>query len=304
VAYFWALTAAWAVSAAVYYAVGRLYFAPPAAVALALCSTLAGPTLLFVPGKDAAQLLTAGVPLLLWLAATRPATPSGAAIVLALAAGAGLVAATLASLVHLWLAAVVVAACLAGAARTGGLWRLALRAATPAALGAGAAIAACDAVGLDFFATCVAVAEAQARVTRGPDAMPLAWQALGVPLFVLFAGPAFWLLLAWTRPRTCDKLADVERTAVSTGLLLGSATVLVATVGFTNIETPRLWIPFVPLLLLGAMLRLPTLRTAPHAAALFLAQATLAQLGVAWLQWALMDMRETETRIVAGRFFG
>ena len=38
-------------------------------------------------------------------------------------------------------------------------------------------------------------------------------------------------------------------------LIAGTTIVMLATIGFTNAETPRLWIPFVPLVLLGAAMR-------------------------------------------------
>ncbi len=316
IVFFWLLTALWALSAPLYYAVGRVYFAAPTALAFALSVVLCGPPLLLTPGKDAAQLFTVALPLLLWLLAARPGAMPDAAgagsrvarAAAAFAAGAALVGVTLVSLVHVWVALVVLAASGVAAVRMSTLPPLLIRVLLPALAGAAAAIVLCGTVGLDYFATCAAVAEAQARVTRGSGAMPLAWQALGIPLFVLFAGPALWVLLGWSRQGERVAAGVEGRAVFGNVLLLGSAAVLVATVGFTNIETPRLWIPFIPLLLLSAMLRVDALRPAhpstPGPALGFVALLVFAQLATGWLQWSLMDMRESETRITEGRYFG
>ncbi|MBK9127443.1 MAG: hypothetical protein IPM13_06545 [Phycisphaerales bacterium] len=315
IAFFWLLTALWALSAPLYYALGRLHFDAPIALAFALGVVFCGPLLLFSPGKDAAQLLTVVVPLLLWLLATRPGASAedarrtpGARWAVALAAGATFILATLVSLVHAWVALVVLTASGVTALRMSKLRSLLIAALLPASVGAAAAILLCGTVGLDYFATCAAVAEAQARVTRGTAAMPTVWQALGIPLFILFAGPALWVMLGWSC-RSGGAATHVEGRALFGDVLLsGSAAVMVATVGFTNAETPRLWIPFIPLLLLGAMLRIDALRPGTRAvsrpALSFVALLVFAQLVTGWLQWSQMDMRESETRITEGRYFG
>jgi hypothetical protein len=133
--------------------------------------------------------------------------------------------------------------------------------------------------------------------------MPLAWQMLGLPLFLLFAGPALWagwLWLAAERPGSAD--LHQAGAPLGTGLLVGSAIVLLATIGFTNMETPRLWIPFVPLLLMGAALRLRVF-TSPETRRPVLATLVGLQVFVSACQWALMDMREAETRLLHEHFF-
>lgn len=98
---------------------------------------------------------------------------------------------------------------------------------------------------------------------------------------------------------------NVERDRrFANALLVGTVTVLVATVGFTNLETPRLWIPFVPLLLLGAFVRLKT-RTngGVRPLATRLAALIAVQVCVSAFQWSLMDARESETRLVEQAFF-
>jgi hypothetical protein len=148
--------------------------------------------------------------------------------------------------------------------------------------------------GLNVLAAFWAVARAQAEVTRGAGAMPLAWQTLGVPLFLLFAGLALWfVVLSLPRQRLRD--ADAR---FGLFLLTGSAVVMLATVGFTNVETPRLWIPFTPLLLLGGALQLPLFRSPSRSTAALLAVLVFAQFAASAVQWSLMDARETETRLL------
>jgi len=298
--YAWVLTGLWLAAGPFLYALGRLYLAPPAALAFCLCVLLCPPTLLFTPGKDPAQLLTATVPLWLWLLALKQRSPWLAGL-----SGAAWLCAGMMSLIHVWLAAIAVAAglwshrhdrhALLGMLRSGLL---------PALAGAVlAAVALRIALGLDFLATAATTAQAQAQVTRGPDAMPLAWQMLGLPLFLLFAGPALWagwLWLAAERPGSAG--LPQAGAPLGTGLLVGSGIVLLATIGFTNMETPRLWIPFVPLLLMGAALRLRVF-TSPETRRPVLATLVGLQVLVSACQWALMDMREAETRLLHGHFF-
>jgi hypothetical protein len=261
--------------------------------------------LLFTPGKDPTQLLTVALPLYLWLLACRRRS-----IWVAACAGLCLVPALLVSLVHAWIAVVVVVATLLGtrgvpAQPRGLLLRVCFPATGAALLGAAGLYLLC---GLDLLATARAVAASQAAVTRGPGAMPLARQLLGVPLFLLLAGPAWWATVLWNGGRYGRPAFATEEAAGSARLgrylLLGSGLVMLATIGFTNLETPRLWIPFVPLLLLGGLLQLPLLRGPAARTRLLLAALVFVQATCSAAHWSLMDMRETETRIVEERFFG
>ena len=196
-------------------------------------------------------------------------------------------------------AAVVVVVCLLGArSTTGGMRAFCLRCIAPAACGAAAAALAlfvlCD---WNVLATGRAVAASQAEVTRGADAMPFLWQTLGIPLFLLFAGPALWATFPWrlSRRRRAPASSDAR---LGSHLFLVTAVVLVVTVGFTNLETPRLWIPFVPLLLLGGLLRGPFAASIGRRRALFLAVLVTVQISCSAAQWCLMDARETEYRLL------
>ncbi len=299
-AFFMVLIALWLLSGAALYALARLLLTPASAACFALCCVFNPMTLLFVPGKDPAQLLSVALPALCWLLAWRRRS-----IVCALIAGALATLATVASLVHIWIALILLGATLLDARReSGGPRRWLFRTLLPATLASVATVLllwlCCD---FNLPATLLAVAHAQGTVTRGPDAMPLAWQLLGLPLFALFAGPALWTVGLFNigapdgLPHAADRDARFGRY-----LLLLTALVMLATAGFTNLETPRLWIPFAPFLLLGFMLQLAPLRAPQRRVALLLAALVWMQVAVVALQWAQMDPRETEMRLSEQRY--
>lgn len=371
------LQLAWLAAAPALYLLARRWFEPSAAAVLATLVFLSPATVLFSPGKDPAQLLSVALPLLLWIVALRGSRVS------AVAAGAAFVAALVVGLVHAWAALVALAASAWSA--------IGASPASPAALrtlvrGSLLALAGSLAAGLLLFGGCglnlpaalLAAAKSQAEVTRGAHAMPATWQMLGLPLFLLFCGPAVPALIGWLRfgrlggrpqpsggmqssgetqrgggmqpsggaqPTAAARPFAATQAHAATqpfaavdacdagvrfgeGLLIASVLVMVCTVAFTNAETPRLWIPFMPLLIFGAALQLPHFRrhpatpgeaavssagaaarvgAAPCGAPLLVALVA-AQLSVTLAQWLLMDMREAETRLLldpsgAARFF-
>jgi hypothetical protein len=279
----------WLLAVPLLYWLARVFFPPPIAAVFTLICFFSPATLLFTPGKDPAQLLTVALPLWLWLLAWRHKRSW-----IAVLAGGAFAVVCLVSLVHAWIALIVFAAtvCATPAERQR---RVALRMGLPAIGGALVIVAGLALfAGLNLFTTAWSVARAQAEVTRGENAMPLAWQMLGVPLFVMFAGPALWfvgLLLPRHRLRDSDARLGLF-------LIIGSATVMLATIGFTNVETPRLWLPFTPLLLLGGALQLSVFRDPGRKAAVLLAALVFAQFAASATQWSLMDARETETRLL------
>jgi hypothetical protein len=296
-AFAWLLTALWITAAPVLYALGRLYFPPGPSLVFAVCALVSPMTLLFTPGKDTAQLLTVAVPLWLWLLAERRGWWAAAA-----GAGVASIVAVMVSLVHVWVAAVIVVATILHAWRDPQRRTRVLRVCIlPAAAGAILALLvlyiACDA---NVPATVWAVAQAQSRVTRGPDAMPLLWQCLGGPFFLLFAGTALWATALWPR---AARISD-EPARLGGWLIVGCLLVMVATVGFTNIETPRLWIPFTPVLLLGLALRLRDFRLSSSQTNWPLTALVALHLLMSVLQWTLMDVRESEYRLISRAFFG
>lgn len=296
-AYAWVLLLMWLAAAPLAYLAARMHFAPAPAAVLALAMIATPATLLFSPGKDPAQLALVLPALAAWLLAVRrdrawPAAVCGGMLML----GCGV------SLVCAWIgvalaAADLLAALVAGGERRGAALRSRLlRRTLPAAAAAGGvAILMYTALGYDVLSASLAVARSQAEVTRTrPDAMPIVWQALGAPLFLLFAGATFWWFLL--RPRR-DVPADAAG-RFGGALAATTSVVLLATVGFTNAETPRLWIPFVPLLLIGAALRQRLFRAPDPAGRRLLALLAAVQVAAAAAAWAFMDMREAEMRLI------
>jgi hypothetical protein len=300
IVYFWLLTGMWLISGVFWFLTARLFVAEPSALAYAACCLVAPGTLLFLPGKDPAQLLTVSLPLYLWLLAWHRRKAWAAAL-----AGIAGTTAVLMSLVHVWLGSIILVATLGSAWQARDLRRTAFRCLLPATAGAVVAAATLYGLtGLDLLTTIRSVADAQATVTRGPDAMPLAWQLLGIPLFLLFAGPAWWLATLATATPTLGSLRTSDHAAhFGRWLLIATGLVMLATVGFTNVETPRLWIPFVPFMLLGGWLQFHDLRQTTRPAAILLSALVFCQVAVSSLQWSLMDMREAETRLTDEAYF-
>jgi hypothetical protein len=293
----WVLTGLWIAAALPLYGLARLFFDPPAALALCVCGLVTPATLLFVPGKDPAQLLTTAVPLWLWFYAVDRRHPVAAAL-----AGSLAVAAAMVSLVHVWLAAVVVVASFGAALSEPAQVRyLARSVLVPAVIGAALTSAALyELCGLNVVNVGWATASAQSSVTRGPGAMPFFQQLLGLPLFAMFCGSASWMSVPILFQRATRFSESTYHTRLGGWLVLCTAAMMLATVGFTNVETPRLWIPLVPLLLLGSWLRArkPAAAGAGHLWAVVLLHVALSA-----LQWCLMDMREAEHRLLRESFF-
>jgi hypothetical protein len=283
------LIAMWVLSGAVLYGAARTLVPAHVAVFVAACATVTPMTVLFTPGKDAAQLLTVALPLWLWLLALKRG--SG---VLGVLAGAAVELACGFSLVHVWVALCVAAASTAASVRLRNA-KTVLRVLSSALAGvllAGSAL--WWMTGYNVIAASSAVAHAQAAVTRGEGAMPLTWQMVGVPLFLLFAGPALWFLtVAMGRGSAPSAHAIFGR-----ALILTCVVIMLLTVGFTNIETPRLWIPFAALLTLGLTLAAPWIEGDRHAVARTLAWVVAIQGLASAYQWSKMDMRETEMRLL------
>lgn len=268
----------------------------PFGPAVVLCGLLAAapPMLLFSSGKDPAQLLTVLTASALTLWAAR----RGSFVLAALSGAAWTLGLTI-GLVHLWVAAVLAAAALAQFP----LRRVGALALTAAGAAAASGVALWAACGLDLIGTSLAVAAAQGQVTRGAGAMPLAWQLVGIPLFVLFSGPGVWSLALRSRVAGGPGCAAPAPRG-GFALTAGCVAAMILSSGFTNAETPRLWLPLLPLLALG----LAVWRQAELASRRWWLTVLALQLLVSGVQWSLMDMRESETRLLTtpaqdARFF-
>ncbi len=300
IAFGWALTGLWLASVPFLYLAARVYLPPAAAATVAFCCFVSPMTLAFAPGKDAAQLFTVAVPLWLWLRACRDGRWWHGA-----GAGAAFTLACLVSLVHVWIAAILIGAGLWHARRdTGGVPMFVRLALVPAAGGAAVGLVLLHVcLDCDLIAIASAVARAQSAIVRGPDSMPLGLELLGIPLFLLLVGPAWW----WGLPRLVRLRPDHADARLGRWLHWSTAAVLLATIGFTNMEAPRLWIPFLPLLVLAAHLCSTPARAGRRASTVrwLLAALVVAQTFCSAAQWSVLDAREAEMRLSTNqpRFF-
>lgn len=315
------LNVIWMLAILPLFAIGQEFFSRPVAAAFAFVVCASPMTFTFAPGKDPAQLLSTAIPLWLLLRAYRrdaTAPAAFAGLLFALSCSVGLV--------HIWVFACVFLAMtfasISDIRRLGRSGRLAVWFLAGIIIGA----ICLRGSGLDLFDTLQSVAVAQSKVTRGPDAMPFYWQLLGIPLFALFAGVSLWwsVISRFTGAAAGSPAVDGKpppseppsrRTPLSPDCAFGgwlvacTLAILAATSIFTNIETPRLWIPFLPLLVLGGWLRISpfgeTFSSPPFTSMRRLAAGVvLIHISAAAVQWALMDMRETELRLMTNLFYG
>ena len=216
--------------------------------------------------------------------------------------GVALVAGVAVGLVHAWIALIVVASA-AWSVRSDrdGLRRLLLRGAVPAA---GGAALACLAAWLvwrwNIPKTLIAVVSSYERVADYLDPQPWAWFLAQVPMFALFAGGGIWLL-AYGMFRT--SLTDGPA-GLGLAMVLVTVVVMVLSAFRTALETPRLWLAFVPLLVLGMALRMPTFRHSSSGSLRILLTIAVLQVTTTCLQWCLFDVRESEMRLSTGWMFG
>ena len=296
-----AFTVVWALSLWPAYLLCRLWMPRLAAVTVAFACVFNPATVNFTPGKDPAQLFT--ILLLMWTWLTGYVRMRAG---WTFAAGAILAVATMIGLVHLWvLAILVVATCghalhRAEQSRLHALRSWFLKCFLPAGAG-GLVVALLAYVTLDwniiYLAVRVGVRYHQIQLPVITD--PFGWTLVGLPLFLLFVGPLFWAQVLALR------VLRVERPAVLGGWLLGvTLLVLVYTYfGANNSETPRLWMAFIPLLLLPLALRRAafTHDSLSHRRLCMLLLAL--QLVITVVHWSLMDVRESEHRISTKRMW-
>jgi len=289
-------TVAWGAGLFVAYRLCRLWMPLPAAVAVAFACVFNPAAVEFTPGKDPAQLLTVLLIAHCWMVGYVSARPFAAG-----AAGGVLAAASMIGLVHLWVFAIVAGATGWHAITHGRGWRpWLLGCVLPAAVGAAAvAVAALVALGWNIALTAVGVGERYHEIQLPIIADPFYWTLVGFPVFLLFIGPFFWIEATGLRSDMHDAAG-----ALGSRLLVVTIAVMVYTYFCANnSEATRLWIPFVPLLLMGMALRRSVFR-ADTAASRRLAVLFIAlQLTVTLAHWSLMDVRESEHRLTTGRMW-
>ena len=290
------MTMAWGVSVLLAWRLCRIWMPPPAALVVAFACVFNPASVCFTPGKDPAQLLFVLAILLCWmLAFTKTRGRYG------FAAGGLVAAATMVGLVHVWVFAIVAGATLWHSFGTDRAWRGWLMACAIPAVAGGCVVALISWVVWDWniVTTAYRVGLRYGQVQLPIITDPFYWTLVGLPMFLLFVGPLFWAQVVAVRGDAGDSTAALGRR-----LLVTTVVVLVYVYFFANnSETPRLWIPFVPMLLIGMALRRELFRF-DHAGHRTICVLLLAlQLGVTVAHWSLMDVRESEWRLSTGRMW-
>ncbi|MBI1825498.1 MAG: hypothetical protein HYR83_03850 [Planctomycetes bacterium] len=296
------MTIAWGLSFWPAFSLCRLWLSPTAAAAIAFACVFNPATVNFTPGKDTMQLFTVLCIMYFWIVGFSRRSDwraflCGVAVVVGLAIG----------LIHAWIFIIVCAATGFNAIRTNrDEVRGWARGLVSCGIG-GAATALIFYLALDWniMLTTYRVGMRYGQIQLPIITDPLYWTFLGLPLFLLFAGPCLWIELAAIRANV------VNATARFGAILLVCATAVMTYSYFfaNNSETVRLWIPFIPILLIGlavrrSSLRLNTLSAEEDSTRDSIAMILLiVQLTVTLAMWTLMDVRESEWRLLTGRMW-
>ena len=289
-------TAVWGGAIVVGYRLCRLWLGAPASTAVAFAMVFNPSTVNFTPGKDPAQIFTVLAILLCWLTAY-----SRGGMVWGFAAGAVLAASTMIGLVHLWIFAIVAGATFWHSLSYGeGLRPWLGRCALPALAGGLVVVAVAQVtLGWNLLSTAWHVAVRYGQIQLEVITDPFYWTLIGLPMFLLFVGPLFWVQLTALRRDAFDSSASL-------GGCLFMCTIAVMTYTYffaNNSETPRLWMPFIPLLLVGMALRRSAFRgDTPDHRSLCLLLIVL-QFTVTALHFSMMDVRESEWRLDTARMW-
>lgn len=287
------LTALYVLAAMSGYPLGRLFLPPAGAAVFAIVLAFNPCTVLFVPGKDPAQLLFVNAMLWAFFAAWKRRS-----IWPAFAAGVVLILGAVMSLVQIWMALITVAAVTWHDRRR--IAAVARDCVGPLALGA---VITCLVVylatGWSIPLTLWAVSRRWSSL-QGTFAMNRStWYVIGLPIFLLFVSPGLWTFagMKLRRPR----LTFGARLAIcSIAVML----FIYFVVGLTY-ELPRLWVAFLSPLTLGLAIDWPILKGRgehPRATKVLMA-IVLTQVVFTALHWTIFDVRETEYRLTTGRFY-
>lgn len=290
------LAAAWGAGILPAYWLCRLRLPQTAAICVAFAVVFNPAAVLFTPGKDPAQLLTVLLILAGWAAGYVRRVPAYGVL-----AGASFTLGAMFGLVHVWVLGVVSVATLAHAMLSGGRLRdWVTCCCLPAAVAAaGVAAVAWLAFSWNLLRTMREVAARYAEIQLPIVTDPFYWTLVGLPMFLLFVGPLYSMELVALRERAADDGAALGR-----WLLWCSVAVMGYSYFFgNNSETPRLWIPFIPPLLLAMAIRRAVFRDdSPHSRRTMVLLLGL-QLVVTLAFWSLMDVRESEWRLLTGRMW-
>jgi hypothetical protein len=289
------LCALWVLSAWAAYLLGRRFLSPAGAATFALIVTFNPCTVHYAPGKDAAQLLTINLMLWAWFRAWQQRS-----FIMAALGGAILTIGSTAGLVHIWIALIAVTATLWQAmADRSGLRTIVFNSTAAAVGGITTCLAAYLTWGWNIPGTLLAVSSRWSELQNTFDINRPIWFAIGLPIFVLFLSPGFWALLGLTIRR--------RRLGFGARIALCTAAIMLLTYGPFGMtyELPRLWIAFLPPLVLGLAIDHPMLcgRFLPLRAVQALVLIAAVQIGFTALHWTIFDAREVEYRLSTERLF-
>lgn len=285
------LCAIWALAGMVMFGLGREFLSPAGAAVFSVLVTFNPCAVSFVPGKDPGQLLTIGLMLWALLAGwKRKSLPL-------VALGGALLAIGLSfSLVHLWVAAIAFAA-VCWDERKLLWWEM-----TASAFGAVVIVGLVYMIfGWNMPMTLIAVSRRWGEIQKTFEMSRLIWFLIGLPIFLLFLAPGIYALGALSLRRR--RLNFGTRLALCT---LGAMAFIYVVIGLTY-ELPRLWVAFLPTLVLGLSIDRPLLRgnatTFRRRVAVALILIIAAQVSFTAMHWTLFDVRELEFRLVSQRFY-
>jgi hypothetical protein len=291
------LCAVWVASGFAAYGLGRVFLSPAGAAAFAAFVTFNPCTVHFVPGKDPGQLLTVNLMLWAWFLAWKRRVPLLAAL-----GGAILTIGATVGLIHIWVAFVAVLATAWQALRRERDARTMLVVNCAAAAAGGLAVVAAVyfVIGWNIPGTLLAVSRRWTEIQRTFDMNRTIWFAIGLPIFLLFLAPGFW---------TFGGLSFYSR-RINFGARLAICTVaimaLIYVVMGVTYELPRLWVAFLPTLLLGLMMDRPML-TSPTGVHPRVAKAValivFVHVAFTAMHWTLFDVRESEYRLSSGKYY-
>ena len=304
------LCALWTLSGVAAYMLGRIFLSPAGAAVFAILVTFNPCTLHFVPGKDPAQLLSINLMLWAWFLAWRRRSPLLGAL-----GGAILTVGATAGLIHIWVAIIAVIATVwdAWASRATGATRSAGGAGFTMLLvnGFAAGVGALAVISAAYFVldwniplTLVAVSQRWTEIQKTFDMNRAVWFAIGLPIFLLFLTPGVWTLLGLSVRR-----APWRRMNLGTRLAMCTIAVMlfVYIVMGVTYELPRLWVAFLPPLILGVAMDRPMLRARARSVrprvAMALALLVMVHIVFSTMHWTLLDARESEYRLSTQRYY-
>jgi len=285
---------------------GREFLSPVGAFVFAIVVTFNPLTVHFNPGKDPSQLLTVNLMLWAWFAGYRRRLYLLHAI-----AGAVLVIGMGFGVIHFWIALAALVATMwhevgwALPTTDGKRWAVPtlhffVQSVLPTCVGGAAVwLLIWATTGWNQLATLIAVSARWKELQPELGYDRKLWLMIGLPIVLVFGFPGVWLaatsVVRWRRwPRSFGaKLAWATAGAMALTYVIG-----------IPYELPRLWVAFVPPLVLGLMATQPTMRgRSTHRVLTLLVCVVVVHVLATAVHWAMLDARESEYRIRSTRLF-